>query len=154
MFHMEKLIWEQLEHGHSGDIYRCKVPNGWLVKEYMNVCHYTADGQLKEGNDWRIAICFMPDPNHEWLKQPEKKTREGCAEFERKEHKDQTGDCQTDGHFMCGLCKHIAPFEMMDLSDNRMRYYREREEEERHSQMLDNELQSRWNEEKIIESEA
>lgn len=49
--------------------------------------------------------------------------RPDCAEFELKEYPHQCGDCQTDGHYLCINCKHIASFEDMELSDNRERYY-------------------------------
>lgn len=51
--------------------------------------------------------------------------REGCRDFSPKLRPEQTGDCQTDGHYMCGECKHIAPADWMDESDNVMRYYPE-----------------------------
>lgn len=49
--------------------------------------------------------------------------REGCRDFSPKLHPEQTGDCQTDGHYMCGECKHIASAVELDESDNVMRYY-------------------------------
>jgi len=49
--------------------------------------------------------------------------RPDCDEFELKTHGWQNGMCQTDGHYLCGNCKHIAPFEDMELSDNMERYY-------------------------------
>lgn len=48
--------------------------------------------------------------------------RKDCKEFDPKEFEKQTGDCQTDGHYLCAGCRHIAPFDLMD-SDNKMRYY-------------------------------
>jgi len=57
----------------------------------------------------------------------EKRTDCDCFEMKRWEH--DCGDCQTDGHYLCAGCKHIAPFEEMELSDNRMRYYENQEKE-------------------------
>ena len=54
-------------------------------------------------------------------------TRTDCEDFQAKQFDHQCGDCQTDGHYLCGGCKHIAPFEEMELSDNRMRYYEKKE---------------------------
>lgn len=50
-------FWEELPNapGSSTGAYRTKVHQGWLVIRYPD-------------------LCFVPDPNHEWLKsQPEKK---------------------------------------------------------------------------------
>ncbi len=52
--------------------------------------------------------------------------RPDCAEFELKEYGNQCGDCQTDGHYLCINCKHIACFEEMEIGDNCMRYYPKR----------------------------
>lgn len=49
--------------------------------------------------------------------------RNDCDSFEIKQYHNDCGDCQTDGHFLCGNCRHIADFEDMEISDNRERYY-------------------------------
>ena len=56
--------------------------------------------------------------------------RTDCDEFELKKHSWENGMCQTDGHYLCSNCKHIAPFEDMELSDNRERYYHKQYKEE------------------------
>lgn len=53
--------------------------------------------------------------------------RTDCEHFEPKRWPHDCGDCQTDGHYLCGNCQHIASFESMELSDNRMRYYEAQE---------------------------
>jgi len=53
--------------------------------------------------------------------------RTDCEDFEPKRWPHDCGDCQTDGHYLCAGCKHIAPFEEMELSDNRMGYYPKQE---------------------------
>lgn len=53
--------------------------------------------------------------------------RTDCEYFEAKEHPNQCGSCQTDGHYLCIGCRHIASFEDMELSDNRMGYYSKQE---------------------------
>ncbi len=53
--------------------------------------------------------------------------RKDCEDFEVKQFVHQCGDCQTDGHYLCAGCKHIAPFEEMELYDNRMSYYEKQE---------------------------
>jgi hypothetical protein len=55
--------------------------------------------------------------------------RTDCSSFELKDNPNDCGDCQTDGHFLCSNCKHIASFKKMELSDNRMRYYDKEEKE-------------------------
>lgn len=61
---------------------------------------------------------------------PQPESRGDCSEFELKEGPQQCGDCQTDGHYLCINCKHIASFEDMELSDNRERYYPKKYKEE------------------------
>ncbi len=57
--------------------------------------------------------------------------RTDCESFESKEYPDHNtcSFCQTDGHYLCSGCRHIAPFEYMDESDNRMRYYPKQEKQ-------------------------
>ena len=47
--------WEKI----SKNIYRCKVPGGWIVK-YVNV----RSQSILYGES--ASICFVPDPNHLW----------------------------------------------------------------------------------------
>lgn len=49
--------------------------------------------------------------------------RQDCNDFDAKEYPNQTGSCETDGHYLCAGCKHIAPFDMMTEADNRRVYY-------------------------------
>jgi hypothetical protein len=58
------------------------------------------------------------------------KSRHDCEHFEIKTNNHQTGDCQTDGHYLCGNCKRIAPLFLMEESDNMMRYYPEEYKEQ------------------------
>lgn len=64
------LTWEQVPQDHSGELMRVKVPGGWLIKEYQNVQTSVNTGmpqnELKEGYEWRVAMCFMPDPEYKW----------------------------------------------------------------------------------------
>lgn len=53
--------------------------------------------------------------------------RTDCECFEAKPYEWSCGDCQTDGHYLCVGCRHIASFNDMELFDNRMRYYPEQE---------------------------
>ncbi len=55
--------------------------------------------------------------------------RTDCEDFEPKRWPHDCGDCQTDGHYLCAGCKHIAPFEEMELADTRMGYYPKQEKE-------------------------
>ena len=63
--------------------------------------------------------------------------RKDCPDFEPKEFQEENGVCQTDGHYLCGNCKHIASFNTMELGDLRMSYYRD----------LEVKAQKKWDEE-------
>ncbi|HEY3297272.1 MAG TPA: hypothetical protein VGK34_01350 [Armatimonadota bacterium] len=54
------VTWEHIGCIHGGmtsDVYRAKVPGGWLVQ----VQRFTSDNSAHMG-----GLCFYPDPNHEW----------------------------------------------------------------------------------------
>ena len=53
--------WEKIDDYHV----RAKVFGGWLVKSFESV-HHWVNGQFHWGRDWRVAMAFVPDPNHEW----------------------------------------------------------------------------------------
>lgn len=55
--------------------------------------------------------------------------RTDCNEFVPKTFPNSCGYCQTDGHYLCAGCEHIADFDEMEESDNRMRYYPDQEKE-------------------------
>ncbi len=59
-----KLEWEIIDPYHQ----RAKVPGGWIFKALEDVSHdKSCDGHgMDSGWDYRVAICFVPDPNHEW----------------------------------------------------------------------------------------
>ena len=59
---MITLQWEQIDNYHQ----RAKIFGGWLVKAFADVSHQTIDRGMCQDFDWRIAICFVPDPKHEW----------------------------------------------------------------------------------------
>ncbi|MCP3681824.1 MAG: hypothetical protein GY861_03965 [bacterium] len=56
--------WEEIET----NLERAKVPGGWLVRTYTDVFHLD-NGMSSggEGWDWRVAMTFVPDANHEWV---------------------------------------------------------------------------------------
>lgn len=54
--------WEDIDFYHK----RTKVFGGWLVKAYEDVFRESNYSRNQYGKDWRIAMCFVPDPNHEW----------------------------------------------------------------------------------------
>ncbi len=55
--------WEVIDDLHS----RTKVFSGWLVKAFSEVNEDVyGDGSLQSGYTWRISMCFVPDPKHEW----------------------------------------------------------------------------------------
>lgn len=63
--------FEQIDNYHQ----RAKVPGGWIVKAFENVTHETREQGFADGWDWRVAMCFVPDPNHSW-ELPEPPTQE------------------------------------------------------------------------------
>lgn len=86
-----KFNFEQIDDHHQ----RAKVPGGWLVKAYESVTHY-----------WgcRIAMAFVPDPNHVWA-------------IDIKDCPDCAGICEScgwprpadmlDDDGVCEICKEI-----------------------------------------------
>ena len=56
------MIWEQVDH----ETKRARVPGGWLVKSYENIWEEVR-GDFSHGWNWRFAMCFVPDPNREWI---------------------------------------------------------------------------------------
>jgi len=49
------------------NIERAKVFGGWIIKAYSEVIHKENFAEIECGLDWRIAMTFVPDPNHEWI---------------------------------------------------------------------------------------
>lgn len=64
-----KVVWEKI----GGEIYRSKTPTGWLVREQCDVFHPDGFNGNSIGWDWRVALTFVPDPEHVWLKETEQK---------------------------------------------------------------------------------
>ena len=63
------LNWEEIKQNHGGTLFRCKVPNGWLVKEVQEVHIDVNDGApilSNTGYEWTSSLAFVPDVNHEW----------------------------------------------------------------------------------------
>lgn len=62
--------WEQIDDYHL----RAKVIGGWIVKAYEDVMHQdpNEEDQWDSGYDYRVAICFVPDQNHEWKLEEDK----------------------------------------------------------------------------------
>jgi len=64
---MKNINWEIIDDDHK----RLNVYGGWLVKAYENVahCQMQNDGCIsgEYGYDWRVAMCFVPDANHNWV---------------------------------------------------------------------------------------
>lgn len=59
--------WETVP-SDGENLERLKVHGGWLVKTYSDVMHRNDDygDRMQSGWDWRVAMTFVPDPNHEW----------------------------------------------------------------------------------------
>lgn len=61
-----KMEWEELDNGgHSGSIFRAKVPGGWLYKNVDPVMTVMPSGLLDSGYEWRTTICFVPNLEEE-----------------------------------------------------------------------------------------
>jgi len=55
--------WEIIDDWHL----RAMVHGGWLVKTLEPVHHQeNGIGGSGDGWDWRVAMAFVPDPEHEW----------------------------------------------------------------------------------------
>lgn len=70
--------WEMIDAYHM----RCMVYGGWIVKAIEDVHHiFSTDGEgstaATSGHDYRLAICFVPDPYHLWELTPEPKIMGG-----------------------------------------------------------------------------
>ncbi len=52
--------WERFHIQNHENLYRLKVPGGWLVR-YADTCRSSGNtiGEVS-------SICFYPDPKHEW----------------------------------------------------------------------------------------
>lgn len=57
-----KFEFENIDDFHQ----RAKVQGGWLVKAIENVTHVTDHQGMADGWDWRVAMAFVPDPEHSW----------------------------------------------------------------------------------------
>ena len=58
------MIFERIDNEHQ----RAKVYGGWIVKAFDEVMTPMYPGDPpKDGYEWRISMCFVPDPNHDWI---------------------------------------------------------------------------------------
>lgn len=62
---MIMLKWENIDDWTQ----RAKVFGGWLVRTNEPVVHNLMnEGRgMEDGWDYRISMCFVPDPNYEWI---------------------------------------------------------------------------------------
>ena len=62
---MPKFEWEQIDDRTQ----RAKVFGGWIVKHQEDVfVSLHEDQRLQSGYEWRVSICFVPDPTHKgWI---------------------------------------------------------------------------------------
>lgn len=58
-----KLEWEYFD----GYYRRAKIFAGWLVIYETGVMHQTEFYDMQGGWDWRPAMTFVPDMNHQWI---------------------------------------------------------------------------------------
>ena len=57
------LKWENVDNNHQ----RAKIYGGWPVKTFKSVCHRTDYEGFQSGWGWRVALCFVPDPEYKWI---------------------------------------------------------------------------------------
>lgn len=58
--------WEKLKHTpHYGNVYRARVPGGWLVLADTWARHEGSGGE-RHYDSTGVGITFYPDPHHEW----------------------------------------------------------------------------------------
>jgi hypothetical protein len=55
--------WEMIDGYH----FRLKIPGGWVFKVIEDVVQNSPSHGFIPGWDWRVAICFIPDPDHLWV---------------------------------------------------------------------------------------
>lgn len=63
------LVWEEIQDDKAtSGTFRAKVIGGWLVKsiEHVHISLHE-DMRPQDGYEWRVAMCFVPDANHEWI---------------------------------------------------------------------------------------
>ena len=69
---MNKNSWEEIYDEIGDSMSRVRVKGGWLVRNYTCRVVPTWDKmsqsylEVEEGNG-SIAMCFVPDPNYEWM---------------------------------------------------------------------------------------
>ena len=66
-----KIVWEPVQQDQAGHMCRTRTPGGWLVMHTMDVQTTMSDGSKQEGYEWRSALCFVPDPQYQWLPSPQ-----------------------------------------------------------------------------------
>ncbi len=55
--------WEDIDEYHK----RTKIFGGWLVKTFEDVfCDIHGNGRPEPNYEWRVSMCFVPDPKHKW----------------------------------------------------------------------------------------
>ena len=57
--------WEKIKRTpHYGNVYRARVPGGWLVLADTWARH--EEGEDRHYDATGVGICFYPDPEHQW----------------------------------------------------------------------------------------
>lgn len=68
---MEPLYFENVPNNGKYDLERARVIGGWILRETIPVMTPVNTGytqpEMLTGYEWRIAMTFIPDPNHEWV---------------------------------------------------------------------------------------
>jgi hypothetical protein len=61
--------FHQIKTNISSYIQRAEVPGGWLVCSIDDVwTESQTNGLHGNGYEWRTGVCFVPDPDHRWLR--------------------------------------------------------------------------------------
>jgi hypothetical protein len=64
------LKWENIPHDNGFHLRRAKTFGGWLIAAISDVNTVISESSgfynNEQGHEFRTAITFVPDPNHEW----------------------------------------------------------------------------------------
>ena len=55
--------WERIDSDRA--LSRAKIKGGWLVREQCGIL-IEHDGETVLSGEYRVALCFVPDPMHGW----------------------------------------------------------------------------------------
>lgn len=125
---LEALKKEAQEYGDNNVSYDETV-KAMVVRQRLEILALGSDIAIKvlaacndiESLYLEMSKWIKPEEYVETL--PLVEVRSDCEEFSPKNNSWERGSCETDGHYLCRKCKHIAPFHLMSVWDNKEKYY-------------------------------